>query len=56
MCLCSFVLYAKVDWYKFLCVNFFSKYLPAPEYPDFESIVIFLILIKFFLIIGIKGI
>ena len=37
-------------------VNFFSKFFPAPEYPDFESIVICLILIKFFLIKGINGI
>ena len=45
-----------VDLYKFLCVNFFSKFLPAPEYPDFESIVILLISIIFFFNKGIKGI
>ena len=38
----------KVDLYKFLCLNFFSKVLPAPEYPDFASIIIFLVYIIFF--------
>jgi hypothetical protein len=40
----------------FLCLNFFSKFLPAPEYPDFESIVISFVFIKSFFIKGINGI
>ena len=35
---------------------FFSKFFPAPEKPDFESIDMFLFLIKPFFISGTKGI
>ena len=41
--------------YKFLCLNLFFKFLPAPEYPDLESATI-LVEIKLFLIKGIRGI
>ena len=56
ICLCSLVLYAKVELYKFLCLNFFFKFFPAPEKPDFESMTKLFLFISFFLISGIKGI
>ena len=45
----------KVDWNKFLCLNFSFNLFPAPEKPDFESIVISFGFIRFFFISGIKG-
>ena len=47
--------YALKDSYRFLSLYFLWTPLPAPEYPDFESIIILLNLIKFFLNKGNRG-
>ena len=47
--------YALSDPYKLSFLYFLCTPLPAPEYPDFESIIILLNLIKFFLNKGNRG-
>ena len=46
---------SKVEEYKFLWLNLFLKPLPAPEYPDFESIEISFKFINFFIKRGISA-
>ena len=40
---------------RFLSLNFLCTLLPAPEYPDFESIIIFFVSIDLFIIKGANG-
>ena len=55
MSMCILIPYTLKDSYKFLFLYFLCTPLPAPEYPDFESIIIFLLEIIFFFKRGIKG-
>ena len=55
LCLWKPTPYALRDSYKFLFLNFLCTPLPAPEYPDLESIMIFCKLIDFFFTNGISG-
>ena len=55
LCLWLLKPYALKDSYKFLFEYFLCTPRPAPEYPDFESIIILFILINFFLTSGFKG-
>ena len=56
MCLCEPTPYALTELNKFLNLNLIFKFFPAPEYPDFESIIILFVLINLFFIKGINGI
>ena len=55
LCLWKPTPYALRDSYKFLFLNFLCTPLPAPEYPDLESIIIFFKLIDLSLTNGISG-
>ena len=56
ICLWDPTPYADTELNRFLNLNLFFIFLPAPEYPDLESIIIFFIFIAFFWISGINGI
>ena len=45
----------KLNTYKYLWLNFFLNFFPAPEQPDLESIIMFLTLIILFLIKELGG-